>query len=388
MNFTQKFYDEIFLKGLTNSYEQHLISRQEEFLQYIANKEDIENFYVMLLSIHSEWLSDAYEQMKLYRDGDFINTATGSDLDNIGERCGIQRKQASYAYTDLVFTLTKTQEADYTIPAGVIVRNKRGNSYKTDTSAVIPVGESSVTVTAYSTVPGVRGKADKNTLTMIETSSNKITLTGVKVTNPSSSSGGEDKQTDTDYREYLKNWTIIQQKGNEWAYKYYLNQYDGLDGYGLLPCWDGAGTVKVIVDRSGNTDPDFLNNLYNDLQDNCCLFDDDVTVVDAVKKNIDVSIVVDVDIDQLNPFSRTEKDEISKRTVSAVKLFIDGGYRSDGTYYKGLTIGEDFIPHKLGVFLDNEVPELKDVQFNYPLEYISLSDEEIGSSGSVSVVVL
>lgn len=388
MSFKRKYYDEIFLTGLNNSFKQHLISRQDEFLQYVANKEDIENFYVMLLSVHSTWLEDVYTQMQEYYNSDFINLATGEDLDKIGELCGIKRSPATRAYTDLVFTTNKTLDNDYTIPAGVLVTNKNGVTYRTEKTGVILKENSSVSIPAYSTVTGVKGKVSENTLTSIETGNNNITLSGVTVTNPSSSSGGFEAQTDEEYREYLQNWTLIQQKGNEWSYKYHLNSYTGLDGYGLMPLWDGGGTVKVIVDRSDNTNADYLNELYKKLQADVCLFDDDVIVVDATKKDIDISIQVDVDIDQINPFSRTEKDSISLRTKSAVKLFINGGFRSDGSYYHGLNIGEDFIPHKLAVFLDNEIKELKDIKFNYPRDYISVSDEEIANSGNISVEVL
>lgn len=388
MNFKQKFYDEIFLKGLQNSYKQHLISRQEDFLNYVANREDIENFYVMLESIHADWLDDVYVEMKNVYDGDFINLATGKDLDKIGEKLGIKRRTATRAYTDVVFTLTKELDNDFTIPAGVLLTTKAGVSYKTDTTGTILQGKTSVTVPAYATVTGVAGKVNKDTLTAIVTGSNNITVSGVTVTNPSVSSGGVDAETDEEYREYLKTWMKIHAKSDEDVYNYYINKYDGLDGCSLLPCWDGAGTIKVVVDRADNTSADFLNVLYNRIKKDVCLMDDDVIVVDALKRSIDVSIVVDVDIDQLNPFSRTEKDEIALRTESAVKLFIDGGFRTDGSYYKGLSIGEDFIPHKLSVFLDKEIKELKDIKFNYPLTYTALSNEEIASSGKVSVEVL
>ena len=388
MNFKQKFYDEIFLKGLQNSYKQHLISRQEDFLNYVANREDIENFYVMLESIHADWLDDVYVEMKNVYDGDFINLATGKDLDKIGEKLGIKRRAATRAYTDVVFTLTKELDNDFTIPAGVLLTTKAGVSYKTDTTGTILQGKTSVTVPAYATVTGVAGKVNKDTLTAIVTGSNNITVSGVTVTNPSVSSGGVDAETDEEYREYLKTWMKIHAKSDEDVYNYYINKYDGLDGCSLLPCWDGAGTIKVVVDRADNTSADFLNVLYNRIKKDVCLMDDDVIVVDALKRSIDVSIVVDVDIDQLNPFSRTEKDKIALRTESAVKLFIDGGFRTDGSYYKGLSIGEDFIPHKLSVFLDKEIKELKDIKFNYPLTYTALSNEEIASSGKVSVEVL
>ena len=48
--------------------------------------------------------------------------------------------------------------------------------------------------------------------------------------------------------------------------------------------------------------------------------------------------------------------------------------------YTGLGIGEDFIPHNLAVFLDEEIPELKDINFSTPEDYIRIEDEEIAVS--------
>lgn len=387
MMFRQKEYDEIFLKGLQNSFEQRLISRQDDFLNYIRNREDIENFYVMLESIHAEWLAEMYEDMQLIYLSDFINKAVGDDLDKIGEKVGITRAGQTKSCTDVTLTLSKVQDTDINIPEGKItLSTKSGILYMVDGAVSIPAGQLSVNVPAYSLETGQSTKINKNTLTLFKSNVSEYNLK--KCNNPSPSSGGDEAQTDDDYREYLKNWTTIHRKSDEWAYKYYMNKYNGLDGYALLPCWDGAGTIKVIVDRALNSNSSFLNTLYNNLISDVCLFDDDVTVVDATKTTIDVSIIVDVDIDQINPFSQTEKDEIALRTSSAVRLFIDGGLRKDGSYYKGLGIGEDFIPHKLAVFLDKEVKELKDIKFNYPLTYTVLSNEEIASSGNVSVEVL
>ena len=51
----------------------------------------------------------------------------------------------------------------------------------------------------------------------------------------------------------------------------------------------------------------------------------------------------------------------------------------------GLNIGEDFIPHKLAVFLDEEIPELKSIQFKYPEDYIKILDDEIGISNTITI---
>ena len=189
----------------------------------------------------------------------------------------------------------------------------------------------------------------------------------------------------------------------------YLSQFDYSDkkifefgcGYSS-PFWaERAAEVVSVEDNPiwfGRWQAEFDNpNLEIRLREEGEIYEDailendslyDVIVVDAVKKSISISITVDVDIDQLNPFSRTEKNDIALMVKSAVQLFVDGGFRGDGSYYPGLSIGEDFIPHKLAVFLDNEVKELQDVHFNYPLNHVSISDEEIASTGNVTVDVI
>ena len=69
----------------------------------------------------------------------------------------------------------------------------------------------------------------------------------------------------------------------------------------------------------------------------------------------------------------------------SIGVFIDGGYRNDETWTNGLNIGEDFIPHKLAVFLDEEIPELKSIQFKYPEDYIEILDDEIGISNTITI---
>ena len=61
---------------------------------------------------------------------------------------------------------------------------------------------------------------------------------------------------------------------------------------------------------------------------------------------------------------------------------------NDNTYYPGLLLGEDFIPHKLAVFLDDEIPELKNINFNYPEDYIQILDEEIGASNTITIEMI
>ena len=103
---------------------------------------------------------------------------------------------------------------------------------------------------------------------------------------------------------------------------------------------------------------------------------------------INIYAIVDVDIDQVNPYSKVEKDTIREKIIHAIKVFIDGGYTVDGEWYPGLFLGEDFIPHKLAVFLDDEIPELQNITFNYPSDYIRIGDDEIGVSNDITIEMI
>jgi hypothetical protein len=80
-------------------------------------------------------------------------------------------------------------------------------------------------------------------------------------------------------------------------------------------------------------------------------------------------------------------DEIKLKIESALNTYIRGGIRRSGNYYKGLTIGQDFIPFRAGMFITEEVSEAQNVIFNYPEEVITVEDSEIGVIGDITVEV-
>ena len=197
--------------------------------------------------------------------------------------------------------------------------------------------------------------------------------------------GGTEEYTDDEYRYLLMHWKEVNLKGSADAYEEYFANFDGIDSYKIVPCWDGTGTIKVILDPGT---PEQLLRAYNDLQSKVTQMKEDITMFAPVSKPIDIYAVVNVDIDQLNPYSDVEKEKIKTRIISSIKVFIDGGYTTDDTYYPGLLLGEDFIPHKLAVFLDDEIPELKNINFNYPLDYVPILDEEIGVSNDITIEMI
>ena len=117
-------------------------------------------------------------------------------------------------------------------------------------------------------------------------------------------------------------------------------------------------------------------------------FGDEFTLVGASDVDLNIYVSVNVDIDRFNPYSASEKDEIKSKVEQAINVYVNGGIRRNGEYHTGLLIGEDFIPHKLSVFLDKEVPEIKNIIVNQPTSVIEIKNEEKGSTKDITVEIL
>ena len=381
MNYIEKTFEEIFESMLNDSLEKGLISHAEEFPAYIQNQEDISNYYVMDKSVIAKMFATVYEDMTKIYESDKLDFAEGEDLDEIGRKRGILRPGATFAEVNVTFTLIDNINNDVTVPKGVIVSTNDGIEYITLEDIYIPSEESSATVKCKSVEPGLSSKIIEDKLVNI-VSDLPYNFTCI---NQEPSSGGTNEYNDDEYRYFLLNWIKIHLKGSFEAFEYYFANRDGIDGYKLIPNWGVTGYSKIIVDPGDSYQ---LNEIYNDLQYSVAQYNEDLFLCAPDTVFIDIYAIVDVDIDQVNPYSPQEKEDIKNRIISAIKVFIDGGYTSSEEYYEGLLIGEDFIPHKLAVFLDDEIPELKNITFNYPEDYISITDEGKGKSNTISIEMI
>lgn len=381
MNYNQKYYNEIFEKMLNDSVENGLISRAEDFQSYINNRDDISNYYVMDKSVIAEMFSTVYEDLTNVYNRVDVALATGKDLDNLGDLVGIIRPSATYAMTVLTFTANSGVTDDISYDENILVESRNGITYRTLEKVNIPEGVSSCDVQAIATVPGTRSRVSAGVLTNIITPN----IIDVSVTNPSASSGGVDEYNDDDYRQLILAWSLIYLRGSLEAYESYFSNFDGIDGYKLVPNWDGTGTMKIVLDPGTDYQ---LNRAYNEIQTSVVQATEAVVLTSPEKVPIDISAVVNIDIDQINPYSDIEKDNVKANIRKSIVTFIDGGDRLNGEYYPGLMIGEDFIPHKLAVFLDEEINELKNIQFYYPDDYVSILDDEIGVANNISIEMI
>ena len=370
VNYREKDFDQIFKEMLQDAYYYELISSDEHFLDYINNRQDIENMYVLFLSVYAMQTSEFYEELtKLYNSND-LDKAIGNDLDILGSKVGVPRPQARKSSVTLRFSRITNDAKDIKIPQGTIVSNGRGVSYYTVENATIIKDRNYVDVGALSVDSGYNSHVARRTLTYLERTSASLS-NNVKVTNLKGSRGGRSAYSDNEYRELIRNWTYSHIKGTKEAYELFFSYYDGVESYRLVPKWDGAGTVKVIIDPS---DDWIINDVSEKLLENVELFDDDVYVTGATRRVIDVNAVANVSIDNIEDYSESEKALIKQRIINAIKVYIDGGYRNNGKYHTGLLIGNDFVPLQCAVFVLEEVPEVKSIDFS---DTIKNFDEKI-----------
>lgn len=362
-------YETILKTLLTDAVSKGLISEDVGLILNVMNEKDIENFYVMLLTVFSNGLLSNYARIDEVSNSLDIDLATGGELDRIGKWKGLPRLQATSSMVTVKLSFNAKVKKSFIITDKLFMKTKNGIQYSTVEPITVPVDCEYVLVDAYSVKKGNGYNINANTLTILETSISGYQCT---INNPYASSGGSETQTDTEYREYLKKSDEAHQRGNKRLYYYYLDSVEGLESYHLIPKWDGTGTIKVVIDPYSS---DFMNKIYNGLEEYCSIFDDALTVVGYIPISYNISMVCDVDIDVVNKYSLTEKEEIKNRIINCVDIYINGG-TLDNVYYTGLKIGEDFIPYKLGVFLDNKVPELKNISFKSSEESVSISDEE------------
>lgn len=388
LNYTQKYYEDLFLFSLENAYDSGLISHDEKFLTYIQSKQDISNFYVMNLSVLADTTEDVYYDITDVYLSAKVPHALGEDLDDIGDQIGCPRPTDSYAQADITFTFGSTSNSTTVLPAGIEVSTATGVKYKTIESATVPAGADEITITAQAVDVGPSSRVLKNTLTKIESDifntvyDSEDSIGTVTCTNPNSSTGGSYALDDDEYRDLILEWRKEMIRGTEEAYHKYFTNLDGLNSYKLLPKWDGSGTLKIVIDPGTSTQ---LNQIYNDLKRDVFQMPEDITLFAPEPVNVDIYAKCNVDIDQINPYSDVEKEAIKSRIEDAIRNYVDG----DVLNFTGLGIGEDFIPYQLGVFIHDKVSELKNIEFldnvGSPTKPISVSDEQQCRLGNVKV---
>jgi len=155
---------------------------------------------LFLLSLAAQNIQERVIQNRTARQ-ELVKYAEGAALDNLLAQWGPpgKRLEASSAKTTLEFSIPAVMSSAVVVPAGTQVGASDKIAFATDTEAVIPASQTSVTVTATAIEPGTahNGYAPGQ-VTHIQ---NWDVSFAVGATNTTESGGGADRETDQAFRD-------------------------------------------------------------------------------------------------------------------------------------------------------------------------------------------
>ena len=201
------------------------------------------------LSANAVEFEKSYAEMQLILDAAFPQTSWGQYLTMHAEAHGVIRKKA----TKSKVVLTVIGKEGTTIPIGTTVSTAVGNLFTTVEAVRIgPNGNAKVLAESADT--GKDSHVEASTITEIVTKVEGLT----SVINEGASYDGFDEENDTDLLQRLL-FKVRQPatSGNVYHYMQWAQSVNGVGQVKVLPLWNGAGTVKVLLvdvnNESANT---------------------------------------------------------------------------------------------------------------------------------------
>ncbi|EEI19572.1 hypothetical protein G8J22_02361 [Lentilactobacillus hilgardii] len=220
------------------------------------------SFYGQLSMTLAQMLVDSDEKQEDEYDSSSINFATGVSLDRLASNYGLMRKQAEQAQVTLSFIGT----SGYVIVAGSVFMDDNGNEFYTLADCQLDVNGVGTTL-AVSSELGDQYNVDANTITSQQQPVEEIT----SVTNNLPAQGGQDMETDLDFRARIKlsaianesptingQYTALANTNGVTMSKIVTNLTMSTDSEGNPP-----KTVHIYVD--GGTDQDVVDTIFNNI---------------------------------------------------------------------------------------------------------------------------
>ncbi len=169
----------------------------------------------------------------------FVDETSGAYIDKAAAAYGITRKPGTPASVDVTFTGT----ANAVVPAGTMCVTADGLGFLTDEE--LTLGEDgSGTVSATS--DDVGAVYDVPAQAIVTTQESVAGVSGV--TNAAAAVGGTDPETDAALFARLDAYRKTPPtSGNDRHYHQWALEVNGIGAASVIRCWDGPGTVKVIV---------------------------------------------------------------------------------------------------------------------------------------------
>lgn len=169
----------------------------------------------------------------------FVDETSGRFLDKNAAGYGITRKPGTAAGVLLTFT----GSAGTIIPAGTLCVTQDGLGFATDEA--LTLGETgSGTVTATADAVGTAYNVPAGAIISMQQAVSGVTA----LTNEAAATGGTDPETDAALFARLDAYKKTPPtSGNEQHYHQWALEVNGVGAASVIRCWDGPGTVKVII---------------------------------------------------------------------------------------------------------------------------------------------
>lgn len=169
----------------------------------------------------------------------FVDETSGSFIDKDAAGYGITRKPGTAASV----TLTFTGSAGTTIPAGTLCVTQDGLGFATDED--LTLGEDGRgTVTATADAVGTAYNVLAGAIVSTQQAVSGVT----SLTNEAAAVGGTDPESDAALFARLDAYKKTPPtSGNDRHYHQWALEVNGVGAASVIRCWDGPGTVKVII---------------------------------------------------------------------------------------------------------------------------------------------
>lgn len=329
-----------------------LINPDDTLLENIMKGEQTENQYILDLATHSHALQYLEDEIEEIRNSIDLNTATGEALDRLGRLVGVARYPAQAPRVMVELETEVDLGEDLNIPAGTPVEMRELESlygdYVTSEDITVMGGTATYRVECECVDLGVHPALPTGAVTGLK----DIMITA---TNPNGGTCGRNIEEDDSYRERIRAWNAKYIIGTRACITDYLNNYTGLDGYNLVPRFDGVGTLKVVCD----TLEEKLEGIKEGLIENCMSICDAEPV--CVLPDVELLTTLTITVTKSNVTSMYSDEELRSAIIGQVYVFVRGGTSRTGLTRQGLMIGEDFNPSQLVAYLLGEFPECANI---------------------------
>lgn len=276
-------------------------------------------------------INDVFESIKLA-------SATGDDLDAIGEFLGVFRLTATRAVTK---SIDKNMEfyvesgtfgdinngSNFTIPANTIVflESKDADSgrkieYRTTSSIVCTASASSVYFPAEAIEPGTLSNVAA--LALNKHSFTSYTLSSanrLKVRNNYGVANGRDKQSDASYRSLISKTFTALASANETALKLAAQAVPGVKECKVFRNYNGIGTSALIIDGyEGSVGPAILDGVRSRI--NQYVAAGEIASVIAPKY---VGLELEFVVKTSTNLTSIDKTKLTNNLISLIKVYLN-----------------------------------------------------------------